>query len=249
MHGTQSATHRSGQTLIYYVCPTQLHKPEDKARWPGYARASVREDLHTAKLGEFLDQYALGYDRAARPAELIPASQAQQDNMDHDRAQALTRKLKKAETAMTGIAAAIGALAGKIDPVNTAIRDRLTQRYDEKTSIQAELQAIQDAASLPDSGLTLLDELPYAPGLSPQPPTTCANVSPPRSGCKPSTGQTSGRPPLSSPSPTPPAIIAAILTDLRLDDDTATNRPSQTEPASPPTSGNASTDVVDTAME
>ena len=78
MHGTQSATRRSGQTPIYYVCPTQLNKPQDKAKWPAHLRASVREDVFTAKLGEFLDDYALGYDRAARLTELIPASQAQQ---------------------------------------------------------------------------------------------------------------------------------------------------------------------------
>ena len=91
--------------------------------------------------------------RAARLAELIPASQAQQDDMDHDRAQALTRKLRQAEIAMTGIAAEIGGLAGKTNPVSGAIRDRLTeqfsQRYDEKTSIETELQAIEEAAPCP----------------------------------------------------------------------------------------------------
>jgi hypothetical protein len=174
MHGTQSATRRSGETLVYYVCPTQMHKPEDKAKWPGHLRASIREDAFTAKLSEFLDTYALGYDRAAHLAQLIPASQAQQDDLDHARAQTLDRKRKQADAAITGIAAEIGQLAGKTDPVSTAIRDRLTQqfshRYDEKTSLEAELRAIEDAAPLPDSDLTLIDELPYAPGLLAQAP-------------------------------------------------------------------------------
>ena len=78
MHRTQRATAQPGQALVYYVCPTRLTKPEDHARWPGHLRASLREDVLTAKLSEFLDTYALGHDRAARLAELIPASQAQQ---------------------------------------------------------------------------------------------------------------------------------------------------------------------------
>ena len=56
---------------------------------------------------------------------------------------------------------------GKTDPVSNAIRDRLTQqfshRYDEKTAIEAGLQAIDDAAPLPATNLSLIDELPYAP--------------------------------------------------------------------------------------
>jgi len=207
MHGTQSSTRRSGEKITYYVCPTHMHKPQDKARFPGHLRASIREDVLTAKLGEFLDDYAFGYDRAARLAQLIPASQAQQDDIDHDRTAALTRKLKKADTAMNGLAAEIGKLAGKTDPVSNAIRDRLTtqftQRYDEKTSIEAKLQAIEQAAPLPDSDLTLIDELPYAPGLLAHAPTTSANASPPPSACKPSTGKTPGKPPSSSPPPPP----------------------------------------------
>jgi Recombinase len=136
MHGTQSATTPPGQMLVYYVCPTQMNKPQDQAKYPGHVRASIREDAITAKLGEFLDTYALGHDRASHLAALIPASQAQQDDLDQARAQALDRKRKKADAAITGIAAEIGQLAGKTDPVSTAIRERLTaqfgQRYDEK---------------------------------------------------------------------------------------------------------------------
>jgi DNA invertase Pin-like site-specific DNA recombinase len=254
MHGTQSATRRSGQKLVYYVCPTQLHKPEDKAKWPGHLRASVREDVLTAKLGEFLDDYALGYDRAARLAELIPASQAQQDDMDHDRAQALTRKLRQAETALTGIAAEIGALAGKADPVSAAIRDRLTeqfsQRYDEKTSLEAELQAIEDAAPLPDSDLTLIDELPYAPGLLTQAPDDLRERLAAAFGMQAIYRQDLRQATIVlTITDTTPGIIDAILTDPRIDHDTATTRPSQSEPVGPATSENASVDVSDTAIE
>ena len=55
-------------------------------------------------------------------AELIPASQAQQDDLDHARSQTLTRKLAQTETALDGIAAELGQLAGKTDKVSQAIR-------------------------------------------------------------------------------------------------------------------------------
>jgi hypothetical protein len=57
------------------VCPTWLTKPEDQARWPGHERASIREDVLTIALSAFLDTYAVGQDRVAHLAELIPASQ------------------------------------------------------------------------------------------------------------------------------------------------------------------------------
>jgi hypothetical protein len=252
MHGTQSATRRSGQKLTYYVCPTQMTKPEDKAKWPGHVRASIREDALTAKLSEFLDDYAFGYDRSARLAELIPASQAQQDDLDHGRAQALERKRKKAETAMNGIAAEIGGLAGKTDPVSGAIRDRPTQqfsqRYDEKTSLETELQAIAEAAPLPASDLTLIDELPHAPGLLAQAPDDLrerlAAAFAMQAIYRPDTRQATI---ILTITDTIPATINAILADPRIDHDTATTRPLQT--ASPATSENASVDASDTPIE
>jgi site-specific DNA recombinase len=226
MHGTQSDTTPPGDKLTYYVCPTRIGKPEDKAKWPSHVRASIREDVLTAKLGEFLDQYALGYDRAARLAELIPASQAQQDNLDHARAQALDRKRKQADAALTGIAAEIGQLAGKTDPVSTAIRDRLTdqfsQRYDEKPSIEAELQAIEDAAPLPDSDLDLIDELPYAPGLLACAPDDLRERLAAAFAMQAIYRQDTRQATLVlTITDTTPAIIAAILADPRIDPGTA----------------------------
>ena len=226
MHGTQSPTTPPGTKLTYYVCPTAMHKPQDQARWPGHVRASIREEVFTAKLGEFLDQYALGYDRSARLAQLIPASQAQQDDIDHARAQTLTRQRKQADAAINGIAAEIGQLAGKTDPVSTAIRDRLTQqfsqRYDDKTAIEAELQAIEDAAPLPASDLTLIDELPYAPGLLAHAPDDLrerlAAAFALQAIYRPDTRQATL---VLTITDTTPAIINAILADPRIDHDTA----------------------------
>jgi hypothetical protein len=230
MHGTQSDTTPPGTKLTYYVCPTRTGKPEDNARWPGHVRASIREDVLTAKLGEFLDDYALGHDRAARLAELIPASQAQQDDMDQARAETLTRQRKQAETALTGIAAEIGGLAGKTDPVSTAIRDRLTeqfsQRYDQKTAIDAELQAIQDAAPLPADDLTLIDELPYAPGLLDHAPDDLRERLAAAFGLQAIYRQDTRQATIVlTITDTTPAIIAAILTDPRINPPTSPDTP------------------------
>lgn len=82
-----------------------------------------------------------GHHRAAQLATLIPATQAEQDQADTARAEALTLQLKQADTALDGIAAEIGQLAGKTDPGSVAIRDRLTAqfsgRYDQKTVLEA----------------------------------------------------------------------------------------------------------------
>jgi Recombinase zinc beta ribbon domain len=239
MHGTQSDTTRPGTKLTYYVCPTRTGKPEDNARWPGHVRASIREDVFTAKLGEFLDQYALGHDRAARLAQLIPASQTQQDDIDHARAAALIRKRKQADAAINGIAAEIGQLAGKTDPVSTAIRDRLTQqfsqRYDEKTAIDAELQAIDDAAPLPASDLTLIDELPYAPGLLAHAPDDLrerlAAAFAMQAIYRPDARQATL---VLTITDTTPAIIEAILADPRIDHDTANPSTSPNTPVDVP---------------
>jgi hypothetical protein len=250
-HGTQRATDRPGEPLIYYVCPTAMHKPQDQAKWPGHLRASLREDVLTAKLGEFLDQYALGYDRANQLAALIPASQAQQDDLDHARAETLTRKLKQADAAITGIAAEIGQLAGKTDPVSTAIRDRLTQqfshRYDEKTSLETELQAIDDAAPLPANDLSLIDELPYAPGLLAHAPDDLRERLAAAFDLQAVYRQDDRQATIVlTITDTTPAIIDAILADPRIDHDTATAP--NTATGSPATRPNTPVDVSRTSL-
>jgi len=239
MHGAQSTTRRPGEMLTYYVCPTQMHKPQDKAAWPDHVRASIREDALTAKLSEFFDDYALGHDRAARLAELIPASQAQQDDLDNARAQTLTRKLTQVETALNGIAAELGQLAGKTDKTSQAIRDRLTaqfsQRDDEKTAVEAELAAIEQAAPLPDSDLTLADELPYAPGLLACAPDDLRERLAAAFGMQAVYRQDTRQATIVlTITDTTPGIIDAILADPRVDHDTD----------SPTTSNDTSADVT-----
>jgi hypothetical protein len=169
MHGSTSHGRKPGDSYTYYVCPTRASNPRHAEDHPAHIRAGVREDVFTAALSGFLDQYAFGYDRAAQLARLIPATQAEQDQADTARAETLTRQLRQADAALEGITAEIGQLAGKTDPVSVAIRDRLTaqfsDRYDQKTALEAELQAIEDAPPLPGNDLSLLDELPHALGL------------------------------------------------------------------------------------
>ena len=151
---------------------------------------------------------------------------------------------------ITGIAAEIGHLAGQTDPVSTAIRDRLTQqfshRYDEKTALETELRAIQDAAPLPDSDLTLIDELPYAPGLLAHAPDDLREQLAAAFGLqaiyRPDTRQATITLTITD---TTPDIINAILTDPRIDHDTATDP--KTGTGTPATSTDTPVDVAHTA--
>ena len=169
----------------------------------------------------------------------MAASQAQQDDIDHTRAQALTRKLAQVETALDGIAAELGQLAGKTDKVSQAIRDRLTaqfsQRDDEKTAVEAELAAIEQAAPLPDSDLTLADELPYAPGLLACAPDDLRERLAAAFGMQAVYRQDTRQATIVlTITDTTPGIIDAILADPRVDHDTD----------SPTTSNDTSADVT-----
>jgi hypothetical protein len=184
--------------------------------------------MRSLRAASLFPTYALGYDRAARLAELIPASQAQQDDLDQARAQTLERKRKQADAAITGIAAEIGHLAGKTDPVSTAIRDRLTQqfsqRYDEKTALETELQAIEDAAPLPDSDLPLIDELPHAPGLLAHAPDDLRELLAAAFGLQAIYRHDTRQATIVlTITDATPATINAILADPRTDNDTATS--------------------------
>jgi hypothetical protein len=122
------------------------------------------------------------------------------------------------------------------------------RREPEKTSLETELQAIAEAAPLPASDLTLIDELPHAPGLLAQAPDDLrerlAAAFAMQAIYRPDTRQATI---ILTITDTTPATINAILADPRIDHDTATTRPPQT--ASPATSENASVDASDTPIE
>jgi len=245
MHGTQSATRRAGYKLVYYVCPTLLHKPEDKAKWPGHIRASIREDVLTTALSAFLDQYAFGYDRAAQLAGLIPVTQAQQDDNDQARIKALNRQLKKTRTALEGTSQEIGLLLGRDDPAGKAIRERLYQQfsnhYEQQARLEAELQAITDAPALTGTDLALIDELPHAIGLLDRAPDDLreqlAAAFTLHAVYRPDTRQATVALTITD---TTPATINAIAADPRINHNPAT--------PSPATSQNTSADVSRSPM-
>ena len=189
------------------MCPTQAANPRDAQDHPGHIRASVPEPALTAALSDCLDKYALGYDRAAVLAELIPATAAQQHDHDRARADGLRRQLAQAQASIKALITQVEKLGASTKPADIAYCDRLREqfshRHDEQTAIEAELHAIEDTQPATDD-ITLIDELPYAPGLLAHAPTASAKPSPPPSTCKPPTGPTAGKPPSSSPSPTQP---------------------------------------------
>jgi hypothetical protein len=101
-------------------------------------------------------------------AELIPATAAQQHDHDRARAEGLRRQLAQALTAIKALIAQVEKLGASTKPADIAYCDRLREqfshRHDEQTAIEAELHAIEDAQPVTDD-ITLIDELPYAPGL------------------------------------------------------------------------------------
>jgi len=163
-----------GDTYTYYVCPTKATNPRHAQGHPGHIRAAISETAITTALSGFLDQYALGHDRAAMLTQLIPSTAAQQAEHDQQHAGTLRRNLAQAQAAINGLLTELEQLGDSTSPVDIALRDRIkerfAQRHDQTTAIQAELQAIENAAPVKDNDLTLIDELPYAPGMLAQAP-------------------------------------------------------------------------------
>ena len=103
------------------------------------------------------------------------------------------------------------------------------------------LAAIEDAAPLPDSDLSLIDELPYAPGLLAQAPDDLRERLAAAFAMQAVYRQDTRQATLVlTITDTTPGIIAALLHDPRIDSDTATT---QTQPGDSPTSPDTSVDV------
>ena len=100
-------------------------------------------------------------------------------------------------------------------------------------------QAIEQAAPLPDSDLTLIDELPHAPGLLAQAPDELRERLAAAFGLQAVYRQDTRQATIVlTITDTTPGIINAIAADPRVDDDT--NRP----PSGPATSNDTSVDVT-----
>jgi site-specific DNA recombinase len=92
-----------GQTYTYYICPHRKNNPRDHAAAPGHVRAAVREEILTAAIAAFLDQYVLGHDRAATLTSQLPASAADQADRRDRQAGQLRHKIARLETAEKGL--------------------------------------------------------------------------------------------------------------------------------------------------
>ena len=58
------------------MCPNNTRNPHNARKCPDRVRAAIREDTITAAIASFLDDFVLGYDRAAMLTKLLPASAA-----------------------------------------------------------------------------------------------------------------------------------------------------------------------------
>jgi hypothetical protein len=122
-----------------------------------------------------MDTYLLGHDRAAMLDIQFPAGAAEQAERRDQQAAALRQKLARIQTAQKGLMTQSEQLGDDKSPAACAMRDRIreqfTERYDKHAAIMAELDAL--TASIPAiNDPTLLDELPYAPGLLTAAPDT-----------------------------------------------------------------------------
>ncbi len=152
----------------YYRCPYSASNPRHAAAHPDHPHASisVREEVLLGVIGDFLDDYLFGHDRATRLAARIPASAADQAARRDDQARALRTELARVDTAQAGLITELEQLGADTTPATTAYRQRIRARnaqlHDQRTHAATLLAALQ-AAALADNDPSLLDELPYLP--------------------------------------------------------------------------------------
>src|SRR5690348_1260380 len=171
MHGITRPGRRPGQTYAYYLCPHDPKDPRHAQAYPDHERTSVSDEIIAAAIARFADQHLLGHDRAAMLETQLPAGDAELAEQRDRQAAALRKQLAKIETAQNGLLAQAERLGDDTRPAAQAMRDRIyaqyTQRHDQHTALSAELDALTTPApGDPDAAdPSLLDELPYAPGL------------------------------------------------------------------------------------
>jgi site-specific DNA recombinase len=157
-------------THTYYRCPYSANNPRHAAAHPDHPHASIsiREQLLLDAVGTFLDDYLFGHDRATRLAAQIPASASDQAARRDDQARALRAELARIDTAQAGLITELEQLGADTMPATTAYRQRIRARnaqlHDQRTHAETQLTALQSAAQA-DNDPTLLDELPYLPGI------------------------------------------------------------------------------------
>ena len=233
MHGvTRPGRTPASKKNVYYICPHDPKNPRHAQAHPQHTRASVKEETITAALARFMDDYLLGHDRAAMLQVQLPAGAADQAERRDRQATALRRKLAKIETAQKGLMTQTEQLGDDTSPAANAMRDRIreqfTERYNEHAAAQAELDALTETApALNDP--TLLDELPYAPGLLSHAPATIREALYAAFDIQCLYRQDAGQVTIwATITDTTPGIITALTADPRTDTDTAASTPAAT---------------------
>ena len=228
MHGiTRPGRTPASKKNVYYVCPHDPKNPRHAQAHPEHARASVKDEIITAALTRFTDQYLLGHDRAAMLQVQLPAGAAEQAERRDLRAAELRRKLARIETAQKGLMAQAEQLGDDTSPAANAYRDRIreqfTERYNEQAAIQAELDALTAGPAPALNDPALLDELPYAPSLLADAPATIRETLYAAFDIQCLYRQDTSQVTIwTTITDTTPAIIAALLTDPRTDSDSDT---------------------------
>ena len=209
MHGvTRPGRTPASKKNIYYLCPHDPKNPRHAQAHPEHSRTSVKEEIITAALGQFMDDYLLGHDRAAMLQVQLPAGAAEEAERRDRRADALREKLARIETAQKGLMTQAEQLGDDKSPAACAMRDRIreqfTDRYNEHTAVKAELDALTAGPAPPSTTRPSWTNSPTPPACSPTPRPPSARPCTPPSTSSASTGKTPARSPSGPPSPTPP---------------------------------------------
>jgi hypothetical protein len=232
LHGITRPSRKPGQNYIYYLCPHDPKNPRHAQAHPQHPRISVKEEIITAALARFMDTYLLGHDRAAMLDIQLPAGAAGQAERRDRQAATLRQKLARIQTAQKGLMTQTEQLGDDTTPAANAMRDRIreqfTERYNKHTAITAELDTL--TASIPAvNDPTLLDELPYAPGLLAEAPDTIREALYAAFDIQCLYRHDASQMTIwATITDTTPGIIAALPTDPRTDSDTAAPKPAPT---------------------
>ena len=208
MHGITRPSRIPGKTYTYYLCPHNPKNPRHAQAHPQHARTCVNEEIITAALAGFMDDYLLGHDRAAMLQVQLPAGAAEQAERRDRQAAALRQKLARIETAQKGLMTQSEQLGDDKSPAACAMRDRIreqfTDRYTEHTAVTPSSTPSPPTPPPPSTTHRSWTNSPTPPACWQRPRPPSAKPCTPPSTSSASTGTTPARSPSGPPSPTPP---------------------------------------------
>jgi len=153
------------RTYTYYRCPHDPGLPRHYAAHPDHRTVAVREEIMVAALARFFTERVFGPDRAAMLTTQLPATAAGQAERRDKQAATIRRKIARLDTAETALITELETPADPADPAAQALRQRIRARftdlYTQRTTLETELAALQNAPAEHDNDPALLDELPF----------------------------------------------------------------------------------------